>query len=100
MFFRQFDCVVLGKLLGWAVAESEKESEIVIVLQQKKDLVESDFVDVLDSVERSHKLKAKFLERFQVQNGILAEDGGGDLRLRFVQKSIFEEQIDKVAEGE
>ena len=83
MFFRQFNCVVLGELLRWAVAESEKKSEFVTILQQKKDLVESDFVDVLDSVERSHKLKAEILEGFQVQNGILAEDGGSDLRLCF-----------------
>ncbi len=83
VLFRLFDRVVLGKLLRWAVTESEKESEFVTVLQQKKDLVESDFVDVLNSVERSHKLKAEIIEGFQVQNGILAEDGGGDLRLCF-----------------
>ena len=51
VLFRQFDCVVLGELLRWAVTESEKKSEFVTVLQQKKDLMESDFVDVLDSVE-------------------------------------------------
>ena len=85
MFFRLFDSIVFGELLRWAVAESEKESEFITVLQQKKDLVESDFVDVFDSVERSHKLKAEILEGFQVQNGILAEDGGSDLRLGFAQ---------------
>lgn len=85
VFFRLFDRVVFGELLRWAVAESEKESEFVTVLQQEKNLVESDFVDVLDSVEWSHKLKAEFLEGFQVQNGILAEDGGSDLRLCFAQ---------------
>ncbi len=85
MLFRLFDCVFFGELLRWAVAESEKESEFVTVLQQEKNLVKSDFVDVLDSVERSHKLKAEILEGFQVQNGILAEDGGSDLWLRFAQ---------------
>lgn len=97
--FRLLDGVVLRELLRRAVAEAEKEAEFGTVLQQKKDLMQSDFMDVFDAVERSHKLKAESVEGFQVENGILAEDGSGNPWLSLVQKGVFEEQINEVAEG-
>lgn len=82
------------------MTEAEKEAEFGTVLQQKKDLMQSDFMDVFDAVERSHKLKAESIEGFQVENGIFAEYGSGNPWLSLVQKGVFEEQINEVAEGE
>lgn len=55
--------MVIGQFFRWMMIKSKKEFEFFVVSDQIKYLMQSDFWDILNSMERTHKFETQLLER-------------------------------------